>query len=52
MAIVAAGPRPGRTPMSMPRVTPRRQNSRFAGCSTTSKPPRASLRISIPGVAS
>jgi hypothetical protein len=38
IAIVADGPRPGRTPTSMPTSTPIRQNRRLVGSSTTPKP--------------
>src|ERR1044072_7139761 len=44
IADVAAGPSPGRTPISMPMTTPIRQYRRFAGSSTTPKPSRTGDR--------
>src|SRR5919107_1553882 len=44
IAIVAAGPRPGSTPISMPMTTPIRQYSRFVGSRTTPKPSSTGVR--------
>ena len=38
IAIVAMGPMPGRTPISVPRRQPMRQNSRFVGVTAAEKP--------------
>src|ERR1700730_10244984 len=37
-AMVAAEPNPGRMPMTTPRATPAKHNSRFIGCSETENP--------------
>src|SRR5918998_5350311 len=47
IAIVAAGPRPGSTPISMPMTTPMRQNSRLVGSSTTLKPSTTGVRSTV-----
>jgi hypothetical protein len=36
--IVVTGPRPGRTPITVPRTTPRKQEKMFPGVKTTLKP--------------
>src|ERR671914_2371643 len=38
IAIVAGGPRPGITPITVPSATPTRHHSRFIGCSATANP--------------
>ncbi len=38
IAIVAAGPRPGRMPMTVPRKQPMKHHMRFSGDSATAKP--------------
>src|SRR5512138_3823725 len=38
MAIVAVGPRPGRTPMSVPTRLPTSATRRLSGCSATANP--------------
>src|SRR6188508_2357330 len=38
IAIVASGPMPGSTPISVPRNTPMKQNQRFCQVSATEKP--------------
>ena len=38
MAIVATGPTPGKTPISVPTSAPMRQNNMFIGESATEKP--------------
>jgi hypothetical protein len=38
MAMVPTGPIPGRTPISVPIKTPRKQKVRLRGCRTTFKP--------------
>jgi hypothetical protein len=35
--ITAVGPRPGKTPTSVPKKTPAKQNRRFAGSRETAK---------------
>jgi hypothetical protein len=35
--ITAVGPRPGKTPTSVPKRTPAKQNRRFCGCRETAK---------------
>src|SRR5258708_11790537 len=37
-AIVAAGPRPGRMPTTVPKKHPTKHQNRFAGCSATENP--------------
>src|SRR5512141_372693 len=38
IAMVAVGPRPGRTPIAVPMMLPRNAIPRFIGCSATAKP--------------
>src|SRR5918999_5949334 len=38
MAMVAGGPRPGITPITVPSSTPTKHHSRFTGCRATAKP--------------
>src|SRR4051794_13675532 len=38
MAMVAAGPRPGRMPTTVPRKQPMKHQNRLAGCSATENP--------------
>src|SRR6516165_1422234 len=47
MAIVATGPTPGKTPISVPTRAPMRQNSRFIGESATEKPCARLIKRSI-----
>src|SRR3569833_2259366 len=47
MAIVAVAPMPGRTPISVPRRTPMRQKSRYAGVAAVAKPSARLLKSSI-----
>src|SRR6478609_9354119 len=47
MAIVAIGPMPGSTPMSVPIRQPNRQNRRFSGVAAAAKPVPRLARISI-----
>jgi hypothetical protein len=47
IAMVATGPTPGRTPISVPSSTPIRHISRLNGDSATPKPSARLLRISI-----
>src|SRR5215472_11062818 len=46
-AMVSAGPRPGRTPIAVPNVVPRRHHSRFIGVSATAKPLRSCGKASM-----
>ncbi len=46
-AIVTAGPMPGSTPTSVPRVTPSAAKSRYSGRSAVPKPPSRLPRTSI-----
>src|SRR3954471_14034561 len=51
--IVAIGPMPGSTPMSVPRSTPTKQYMMFCQCSATPKPMTRLFRISMcPSLAS
>src|SRR5512145_2494282 len=47
IAIVASGPIPGSTPISVPRNTPMKQNHRFCSESATLKPKMRLLKSSI-----
>src|SRR5688572_13587417 len=47
MAMVAAGPRPGRMPTTVPRKQPTKHQKTLAGCSATENPCRRPLRMSI-----
>src|SRR5512134_2310774 len=47
IAIVASGPMPGSTPISVPRNTPMKQNHRFCSVSATLKPNIRLLKSSI-----
>src|SRR5918996_601645 len=47
MAIVASGPMPGSTPISVPRKTPMKQNHRFCSVSATWKPRMRLLKSSM-----
>src|SRR3970040_1729752 len=47
IAIVASGPMPGSTPISVPRNTPMKQNHRFCSDSATVKPKMRLLKRSI-----
>src|SRR4051812_17052413 len=47
IAIVATGPMPGSTPISVPSITPIRQYSRFIGETATPKPMTRLWKISI-----
>jgi hypothetical protein len=49
IAMVAGGPRPGITPITVPSTTPTKHQSRFIGCSATEKPCISPERISIYG---
>src|SRR5215475_11097116 len=49
IAMVAIGPMPGRTPISVPISAPESANNRFAGVSATPKPVMRLLRSSIGG---
>src|SRR5690606_26236562 len=53
MAMVAVGPRPGRTPMAVPRNTPSRQYIRLVSVKAVSKPmPRLVISsMPVPSVA-
>src|SRR5262249_57493878 len=46
IAIVAGGPRPGKTPTTVPRNTPTKHHSRFVGASATENPCTRFERIS------
>src|SRR5262245_20339161 len=46
IAIVAGGPRPGRTPTTVPRRTPTKHHSRLPGASATANPCSRPLRMS------
>ena len=45
--IAATGPKPGSTPIKVPKSTPIKHASRFGGAKLTEKPYRTLLRISI-----
>src|SRR5262249_5574206 len=47
-AMVSAGPRPGRTPIAVPRVVPTRHHRRFIGVRATAKPLRRCEKASSP----
>ena len=47
MAMVATGPRPGKTPTAVPTKTPIRQYIRFVSVSAVSKPRARLLKISM-----
>ncbi len=47
MAIVATGPTPGSTPISVPSITPISAYSRFIGETATEKPSQRWSKISI-----
>src|SRR5574341_2388114 len=47
IAIVASGPMPGSTPISVPRNTPMKQNHRFCSDSATLNPKTRLLKSSI-----
>jgi hypothetical protein len=47
IAMVATGPMPGSTPISVPSMTPIAAYSRLIGVTATEKPSRRLLRISI-----
>lgn len=47
MAMVAVAPMPGSTPIRVPRSTPIRQKSRFAGEAAVAKPRARLLKSSI-----
>src|SRR5919201_839246 len=47
MAMVAAGPRPGSTPIAVPRNTPTRQYSRLMGLRAVCKPSQRLAKISM-----
>src|SRR5215207_2692341 len=47
MAIVASGPMPGSTPISVPRKQPMKQNQRFCSVSATLKPSIRLLKSSM-----
>ena len=49
-ATVSAGPMPGSTPIAVPMVTPRADQSRFIGVSATGKPAPSAARVSIVGL--
>src|SRR5947209_5162896 len=49
MAIVATGPMPGSTPISVPRITPMKQYITFSGWTATTKPIQRLWKISIGG---
>jgi hypothetical protein len=42
IASAPAGPMPGSTPITVPRMAPMKANSRFWGCSAVSNPPISS----------
>ena len=44
---MSAGPRPGSTPMAVPRVVPTRHHIRFTGVRATPKPTMSWLRLSM-----
>src|ERR671935_1628459 len=46
-AMVSAGPSPGRTPIAVPSVVPRRHHRRFIGVSATAKPLRSCEKASM-----
>src|SRR5262245_51428350 len=46
IAMVAGGPRPGSTPTTVPRSTPTKHHSRFAGWSATENPCSRPARMS------
>src|SRR3954464_12084022 len=50
MAMVAGGPRPGSTPMTVPRNTPTKHHIRLPGCSATSNPCSSPCMTSIASV--
>src|SRR6266508_1116054 len=45
--MVAAGPSPGRMPITVPRKQPTKHQNRLSGCSATAKPCRRPCNISI-----
>src|SRR5262249_20095909 len=48
-AMVSAGPRPGSTPIAVPRVAPTRHHMRFGGVRATAKPFISCEKASISG---
>jgi hypothetical protein len=41
MATVTAGPKPGNTPMAVPKAQPTKAQSKFIGVAAVAKPPKS-----------